>query len=139
MTASSCCMQALPAPPLRVALLTDRLGAHHFIARELRHRGLQVLVAHSGRELLGWLRDPDDRVDAAIIDLGHEMQNSLCLLREIADEFPTVQRVAITDGSPPLLRRMALRFGRTPLALEQPLDHDSLGQVVQQLERAAAS
>jgi DNA-binding NtrC family response regulator len=125
--------ESAPAASARfkVALLTDRVGVCRFLQKELSRHGLEVLVARNANELRACLGRSE--LDAVLVDLSQEEGSSLALLRQLAEQFPAVQRAAIADQCSRLLRRVAARFGRTDLLLERAHDRSAVEQLLRHL------
>jgi CheY-like chemotaxis protein len=103
-----------------VLMITDRAAMRREVERDLAGTGIRLVTAETPLDSIGWLQDFETEIDSVIIDLALEQANALSFLRFLAEEFPSVKRIVITDGEIPTLERVAYRYGRCSAVLESP-------------------
>jgi hypothetical protein len=130
--ASGRCRHQLREPA--VLLVTDRASTRREVERDLAETDIRLVTAETPLDSIGWLQDFETVIDSVIIDLAFEQANVLSFLRFLADEFPSVRRIVITDGEVPTLERVAYRYGRCSAVLESPWEQHRLSRLLEPVE-----
>jgi DNA-binding response OmpR family regulator len=109
--------------PLRVLLVDDEVGFTEVLAKRLRRRGLDVLVAFSGAEALRMLHE--NACDAAVCDLKMVDMDGIEVLKIFKKMVPAMPVIMLTGHGSEEAAKDGLAAGAADYLLK-PCDIDEL-------------
>ncbi|EFL52931.1 response regulator receiver protein [Solidesulfovibrio fructosivorans JJ]] len=109
--------------PLRVLLIDDEAGFTEVLAKRLRRRGLEVLVAFSGAEAVRTLHE--NACDAAVCDLKMVDMDGIEVLKIFKKMVPSMPVIMLTGHGSEEAAKDGLDAGAADYLLK-PCDIDEL-------------
>ncbi len=101
-----------------VIILSEQATTRWRVARLLARAGVRSIGVRSALQVSLLLEERAPELGGIIVDLTLEQSNVLQLLRELS-ERTSLLVAGLACGAPPLLRALALSYGRVSLLLEE--------------------
>lgn len=113
------------APP-SIMVVDASPQAHRAVARDLARSGRRILAASTLLEVVRHLHDPEQRIETALVDTRLGDADGLAILAYLADEYPNVRRVLVSDRGRLCDYERELSSGRAHAFLTKPWEPECL-------------
>ena len=109
-----------------ILVVDDSAKTCHNLVRDLMQVGRQAIAVTTPLDAIEWLLDGGSHFDVALVDVLLNNASGCDLLGFLAEEYPEVRRVVMSDPMRSLQVARAQRLTQPHGVLYKPWDHDTL-------------
>jgi CheY-like chemotaxis protein len=109
-----------------ILVVDDSAATCHNLVRDLMQVGRQAIAVTTPLDAIEWLLDGGSHFDVALVDVLLNNASGCDLLSFLAEEYPEIRRVVMSDPMRGLQAEKAQRLAQPHGVLHKPWDHDTL-------------